>query len=207
MKKTLFTAAVAFVLSFGGVFFTAEAADELGAIEVGKDDSLVKLVFTSKQNVSLKDSLDSLSLSVGDSPSTFGYMNRNGDFISLADAVSQAQSATGDDQSVSYVLGKFNAGETFQFGYGNQEKGITSAAVTSTVKVASDAGYYAEYNIDSFYNQDFSQDPFDGMIEIYVMGEPLPTSTVTMLIALAAAGAFLLYRNRKTRARVVPAQV
>ena len=37
---------------------------------------------------------------------------------------------------------------------------------------------------DSWYWSDFSSDPFDGIIEVLVVGEPLPSTTTTILIAL-----------------------
>ena len=37
---------------------------------------------------------------------------------------------------------------------------------------------------DSWYWSDFSSDPFDGIIEVLVVGEPLPSSTITLIIAL-----------------------
>ena len=36
---------------------------------------------------------------------------------------------------------------------------------------------------DSWYWSDFSSDPFDGIIEVLVVGEPLPSTTTTILIA------------------------
>lgn len=192
MKKTLFTTALAFVLSIGGIALSAQ--DSANSITLDKDYSLVKLVVESKVEANLKESL---TQSVGDNAVTFGYVKNGGGFESLVDKVAEAQGE--NPTSAEVVLGKFSAGDTFQFGYGNTADGLTSVA--STVKVASDAGYYAEYNIDSFYQKDFSENPFDGKVDILVMPEPLPSSTVSMLIALAAAGAFLLYRNRKTRAQ------
>jgi len=194
MKKTLFTAALAFVLSAGG--FALSAQEAANSITLEKDHSLVKLVVESNVDVNLKDSLTRTS---GDSPaSTFGYVKNDGSFVSLVDAMAEAQAADGDAKSASLVLGKFQAGDTFQFGYGNAA-GLNSVA--STVKVASDAGFHAGFDIDSFYNLDFSQDPFDGKIEIYIMGEPLPASTVTLLVGLAAAAAIVLYNNRRKRVR------
>jgi hypothetical protein len=47
----------------------------------------------------------------------------------------------------------------------------------------------------SFYKQDFSEDPFDGRIEIFVIGEPLPSPVQTLLIVLAVGG--IIYCTRK----------
>ena len=191
MKKTLFTTAVAFVLSIGGIALSAQ--DSANSITLDKDYSLVRLVVESNVEANLKESLTVSE--EGGKADTFGYVKNGGGFVSLVDKVAEAQGE--NPKSAEVVLGKFRAGDTFQFGYGNAG-GFTPVA--PTVKVASDAGYYAEYNIDTFYQLDFSQDAFNGKVDILVMPEPLPSSTVSMLIALAAAGAFLLYRNRKTRA-------
>ena len=47
---------------------------------------------------------------------------------------------------------------------------------------------------DSWYWSDFSSDPFDGIIEVLVVGEPLPSSTVTFFLALGLVG--LVYCKR-----------
>ena len=46
----------------------------------------------------------------------------------------------------------------------------------------------------SFYKQDFSEDPFDGRIEI-IIGEPLPSPAQTLLIVLVVGG--IIYCTRK----------
>lgn len=40
----------------------------------------------------------------------------------------------------------------------------------------------------TWYSDDFAEDPFDGRIEIAVIGEPLPSARVTLLITLITAG-------------------
>ena len=199
MSKTLFTAALAFVLSIGG--FALSAQDSASSITLKKDYSLVKLVAQSNVDVGLKESLTKSTSSSGNAGSvTFGYVKNDGKFVSLVDAMAGAEVVNGDNstRTATYVLGKFHQNDTFQFGYGND---TSFEAVSPTLKVAGDPGFNAGYDIDSFYQLDFSNDPFDGKIDILVMGEPLPASTVTMLIALAAAAALLLFRNRRTRAR------
>ena len=47
-----------------------------------------------------------------------------------------------------------------------------------------------------WYNDDFAKEPFDGKIEIYVMGEPLPGSFLTVCIALAFAGIIVWRRSK-----------
>ena len=48
---------------------------------------------------------------------------------------------------------------------------------------------------DYWYVQDFASDPFDGMIEVYVVGEPLPTPVLTLFIASTIA--FVLAKYKK----------
>ena len=187
MKKRLFTAALAFVLSIGGFVLSAEEHN------IYFHDNAMKLVVASKTDAGLAEGLSLLSgtnTETKTAPGTFGYTLNDGEFCSLATAINDAKIDT-KTKTATILRRTFQNGEKIQFGF---EK-------DGNFNVVSDPLFYGEYNADSFYQLDFSKDPFDGMIEIYVMGEPLPASTVTMLIALAAAGGFLLYRNRRTRAR------
>lgn len=43
----------------------------------------------------------------------------------------------------------------------------------------------------TWYSNDFAEDPFDGRIEVYVVGEPLPSARATFLITLITAGIIL----------------
>jgi len=45
--------------------------------------------------------------------------------------------------------------------------------------------------------------PFDGEIEVLVVGEPLPSPAVTLIIALALVAAYMGYNYRKQRAHAV----
>ena len=56
-------------------------------------------------------------------------------------------------------------------------------------------GYMAPYK--AWYEQDFASDPFDGRIEVYVMGEPLPSATQTMFLTLGVLAILLYCRNTK----------
>ena len=47
-------------------------------------------------------------------------------------------------------------------------------------------GFLSPYS--SWYHTDFAEDPFDGRIEPFVVGEPLPPATATLLIALGMLG-------------------
>ena len=54
-------------------------------------------------------------------------------------------------------------------------------------------GYMEPYA--SWYNMDFSNDPFDGLVDILVMGEPLPSPAATLMIVLVVGG--IIYCTRK----------
>ena len=54
-------------------------------------------------------------------------------------------------------------------------------------------GYLEPYA--SWYNLDFSNDPFDGLMDILVMGEPLPSPATTLMIVLFVGG--IIYCTRK----------
>ena len=51
------------------------------------------------------------------------------------------------------------------------------------------------FSTDYWYTQDFANDPFNGMIEVYVVGEPLPTPFITLFIASIIAFTFSKYRK------------
>lgn len=55
-------------------------------------------------------------------------------------------------------------------------------------------GFLSPYS--SWYHTDFAEDPFDGRIEPFVVGEPLPPATATLLIALGMLG---IMKCRKLR--------
>ena len=196
MKKTLFTAALACALSIFGLVASAQNSavtfnEDTKQFSSNVSKNLTLLVATSSE-VDLNGNLSSIS----SDEKTFGY-KKNGTFISLAQAVSNAQVATvGNAKVTSISLGDFNENDTIQFGYNG---GDNVFHPYSPFKIQSDPGYYGGYNADSFYQLDFSEDPFNGMIEIYVIGEPLPAPAVTLLVALAAGALFLLYKNRGRR--------
>lgn len=196
MKKTLFTAALACALSFFGLVASAQNSavsfnEDTKQFSSNVSKNLTLLVATSS-DVDLSGNLSSVS----SDEKTFGY-KKNGTFVSLAQAVNDAQVATVGDAKVTTIsLGDFKENDTIEFGYNG---GDNVFHPYSPFKIQSDPGYYGGYNADSFYQLDFSEDPFDGMIEIYVIGEPLPAPAVTLLVALAAGALFLLYKNRGRR--------
>lgn len=194
MSKTLFTAALAFVLSIGGFVMSAQAEDAQD--QTVSEAGLWNLVVSAKDETLLKQGLASIAVNSKDK--SFGYVVNGGEFTSLSEAMEKPSLVTGDDKvSATFKLGNFSPEAQLQFGY-RDENGFD--AISAPLKVSSDAGFHAGYNIDSFYQLDFEKDPFNGKIEILI-GEPLPASTVTLLVALAAAAGLLLYNNRRARAR------
>ena len=181
MSKTLFTAALAFVLSIGGFVVSAASNVSVNVNVVAMDGDLVSNLAAASAEKSGKQ---------------FGYIMRDGVFQSLSGAIA----AQPQDGKVS--LGEFPVTEEdgFKFGFSDSE-GSEFKPVSLKLKVAGDSGFYGGFDTNGFYQLDFPEEPFDGKIDILVMGEPLPASTVTLLVALAAAAGLLLYNNRRTRAR------
>lgn len=69
----------------------------------------------------------------------------------------------------------------------------TTAAVPSKPSML-DFGLYSEMRSDAWYKTDFAADPFDGLIEVLVVGEPLPSPTITFIIS--ALVCLLLLKNK-----------
>ena len=219
MNKKILTAALACVLSIGGFALSAEDYTAKDKVIFDSDGS----VFSSRMSESLKIvAVDASNKAVGQQSLTeklvslsnyngksFGVMKNGSQFIPLGGA---SVETIGNLDVASVSLGKFEPGESFQLGFANPDgSGFEAYESVSSVKDLQAAGksvtvngdplYYAGYNADSFYHLDFAEDPFNGNIEVLVMGEPLPPSTVTLIVALGLGAAFLLYKNRRQRAR------
>ena len=216
MNKKILTAALACVLSFGGFALSAEdydakdkvIFDSVGTVFSSKKSESLKIIAIDASNAvgqkSLSEKLTSLSNHDG---KTFGVMKNGSEFIPLGRA---SVETVGKFDVASVSLGKFEPGQTFRFGFANPDgtgfepyESVSSVkalqAAGQTVTVAGDPLYYAGYNADSFYQLDFAEEPFNGNIEILVIGQPLPAPAVTLIVALGLGAAFLLYRNRKQR--------
>lgn len=198
MKKSFLTAALACVLSIGGL---AIFADDNGFAFNTETGVLSSKGATETLNIFVDKSTGKLGLNEfmkpRDDGKSFGYLLNGSSetdrkFVSLATLMSSIKTS-GNTESVS--LGSFNKDDTVQFGYAAPDGGEFSS-----VSIGSDAGFYSGIDTESFFKLDFSENPFDGNIEILVMGEPLPTPTVTLLIALAAGAGLLFYNNRRKHA-------
>lgn len=231
MNKKLLTAALACVLSLGGLTLLADEYTEKDKVEFdsssktfsSKMSKSLKVVFlnttekTAPDSKTLETKLASNITSTRSDGKVFGYKTTVGAedvFVPIETSSISAIETSGKLDAATLHLGKFEEGQTFQFGFatadGNDFVAIDVNSVKalkdsqnkkSSITVASDPLYYAGYNSDSFYQLDFANDPFDGNIEILVMGEPLPASHVTLIVALGLAAAFLLYNNRRQRVR------
>ena len=208
MKKTFFTVALACMVSFG--CFTAYADNftpqskvsfdnETGILSSKGSDSLAILLMNPSGDIGLSSFLTTMA-TTSSGEKEFGYLQSDGSsskFVSLAEVLKSIDAASVDKSKVASIpLGKFKKDSTFQFGYADK-KGENF----SSVKIESEAGFHGSYDADSFFHLDFSEDPFDGRIEVIVVAQPLPASTVTLLVALVASAGFLLFKNRKQHAR------
>jgi len=65
-----------------------------------------------------------------------------------------------------------------------------------TFRIDSENEIYAGYSTESFYNIDFAEDPFDGLIEVWAVGEPSTSTTMTLLISCFLG--LCLWKYKKT---------
>jgi len=207
MKKTLFAAALASVLALTGFALSAqESADnasghafaEKSKIQFNETSSAfsssggeMRIVFAAKNN-DLLDNLQTYADREVDGK-RYGFL-ADGQFVSLQTALK----STEDSSSNVVRLKKFSA-QNLQFGIGSDSSDFKAFSGVPS-DVSADPQFYGGYNADSFYSVDFAENPFDGLIDILVMGEPLPAPAVTLIIALAAGAALLFFKNRKQRA-------
>lgn len=74
-------------------------------------------------------------------------------------------------------------------------KPVSTAALTNvkqpTAYISSVDALYS-----GWYTHDFAETPFDGRLEILVMGEPLPTPVTTLLVAFMTVGIIYMNRNK-----------
>lgn len=177
MKKTLFTAALACVLTLGGLVSYAQ-------VTPSGDNSFAASASEKLYLKILPKASSSLAMN-------FAIKRGDADYQTLLTSEQISAASSEKVKGLRLDLGNFAANETFKVG-------VVSGGQFEPF-VSSEPGYYTSVDTNSYYSLDFSETPFDGTIEVFVFGEPLPPSTVTLLVALAAGAAFLLYRNRKQR--------
>ena len=134
MNKTLFTAALACVMAFGGFALSAQT-------EEGESSSIVATMPRAKIDVNLKDNL----ITIANEKGTLGYKTENS-FVSLNDFIET------DDGKATVSLGSFNQDGIVQFGFNNTEDGFLPARFDK-ISVSGDPGYSYSYNPDGFYSK------------------------------------------------------
>ena len=194
MSKKFIMAALAGFLTVCGV--SASAQEEIPYL-TAKD--AMRIIAVAKPEYKLGDKLTAAKSEV--EGNTLGYIVNPGTasekFVTLGQAAESVTDGLNGDEIA--ALGHFSKGDKIQFGYKNSD-GFTAAKINV---VSSDSGYFTGYNPEGFYQLDFSAMPFDGQIDILVIGEPLPSSTVTLLVALGFLALFMGYQYRRQRAHAV----
>ena len=92
--------------------------------------------------------------------------------------------------------------------YGFTPPAVEKLSDLSTVTVADPTSFITNLSdpmpayqmYSDWYSADFSKDPFDGKIEVLVMGEPLPSPAVTILVALGTLMIIMWSRKQPKRA-------
>lgn len=75
-------------------------------------------------------------------------------------------------------------------------KPATEAFKTYVIVDDAMPGYENPYK--AWYGTDFAEEPFDGLIEVNIAGEPLPSPFMTLVLALGTCG--IIYSTRKMAA-------
>jgi P pilus assembly chaperone PapD len=63
--------------------------------------------------------------------------------------------------------------------------------------ISAESMFHPEAARDFWYKTDFASEPFDGRIEVLVMGEPSASTTATLIISVLF-GMLLLYKKKQT---------
>lgn len=193
MKKTFLTAALACVLSVFGGFtlsadeidvlvdkFVSENAPGLSASKVEKIKSHARK-YAGKVDMSKYMKAKSMMAN----KKVLGY-KMNDDLASLATLLDSL-----DSGGEAFPIGTFGKDDLLQF--------ENAGAGNGFVSIGSDSGFHSGMDTDTFFKLDFPEAPFDGRIEVLVAGAPLPSPSVTLLVAFAAGAIFLLYNDRRKR--------
>ena len=194
MNKQFIMAALAGVMAFCGFAVSAQESETVGAL-TAKDN--MRILAIARPNTNLATKLTTIRGAAEDGR-TRGYLVKSGTaetFVPLSEAISENVAVSTDANGNELVsLGSFAKGDSVQFGVQDAEGGFKPLSISV---LSSDPAYYAGYNADSFYQLDFSGEEFDGKIDVLVMGEPLPSPTVTLILSLAALALFMGYSRRK----------
>lgn len=83
----------------------------------------------------------------------------------------------------------------------NKDFNITDFSKAVTPTLNNQASYTVDseaivpFSTDYWYIQDFAEDPFDGRIEVLVMGEPLPSIPLTLFISSLVLFTLMKYKK------------
>ena len=190
MSKKFIMAALAGLLSVCGIAASADDAPE--ALTPTK---AVKILIAAVPDYNLEENLEQTESVSG--LKNLGYTVNGGEFVSLSDATKVL--STSENGVDVLLLGHFTKDDQVKLVY---KDGDTVTPSTITV-LSSDPGYFAGYNAESFYQLDFSEMPFDGKIDVAIIGEPLPGSTVTLIVLLGAFAVYYGYARRKQQRAAV----
>ena len=179
---------------------TVEAKEEAVTVEAISAKNTMKILAVAKPTYDLGAKLTEAQ---NDESNTFGYIlnpdSDNPQFVTLSEALAE-KSVTNDGTNDVVSFGRFAKGDKVQFGYKDSDNKFNPATINV---ISSDSGYYSGYNAQGFYTLDFSERPFDGEIEVLIIGEPLPSSAITLILALALVAGYMGYNYRKQRAHAV----
>ncbi len=193
MNKKFLMTALAGLLTVCGFAASTDVAEK-GSEELRPDKAIRILAAVSPDYKLAQDLEETQVQSAGKTP---GYKVNDGGFVSIAEAT-KVLSTTKDNVDI-VLLGSFSKNDKVELGY----KDSSDVFHPSSIVLTSDSGYFTGYNAESFYQLDFSARPFDGTIEVAIVGEPLPGSTVTLILSLAALAVFMGYARRKQQRAAV----
>jgi len=204
MNKKIIMAALAGILTVCGMTLSAQEPAPKKTIEAFSAKDAMKILAIAKPTYKLGDKLtEAQAQAQEEKGNVFGYIlnpdSDNPQFVTLSKALSE-QTVTNDGTNDVVSFGHFAKGDKIQFGYYDSENTFNPATINV---ISSDSGYYSGYNSQGFYELDFSAMPFDGEIDVLIIGEPLPGSTITLIVALAIVAAYMGYNYRKQRAHAV----
>ena len=215
MSKKFFIAALAGFLTVCSFAVSAQEENTAPAAQTAPKETVdslkaqdaMRIYAVSNSATDLASLLTSAKSYTSEDGRTLGYLlSKNGakTFVSLADAIGNNQVREPDGYKFNVVeLGKFDKNDSVKFGLGDPDNPEAFKEASINVLNNSDALYRTGYNAESFYQLDFSEVPFDGKIDVLVVGEPLPGSTVTLLLSLAALAVFMGYARRKQQRAAV----
>lgn len=78
----------------------------------------------------------------------------------------------------------------------NDFTAVMAPIAPAILVTSSGAGERIDEHFSGWYKYDFAETPFDGRLEVYVIGEPLPTPIMTLLVTLGTVGIICMNKNK-----------